>query len=367
MSALGKICTAVALAGLALGAVTGKAHADSIAYIGNAASDTISVFHFDASTGQMQPLQTVPFTDVAKPGESTPIAISPNRHFLFVAVRSQPYQVLTYAIDPATGKLSFLSSGKLAGSMANIDLDRTGQELFSASYGGNLVAVNPVSADGHVGDPVQVIPTGIKAHAIHADADDRFVFATNLGSDQVLAFTFDPATGRLAPAAHPVMKMQAQSGPRHFLFSNDQRFVYLVDEVDGAVKVFRYDGDQGSWHLLQKTSALPDGFTGKPWAADIHLTADGHFLYTSDRRSSTLKGFRVNTETGLLTPLGSVPTETQPRGFGIDPTGHYLAAVGQLSTDMSVYAIDTKTGALVLKARYPVGKNPNWVTFLPLP
>jgi 6-phosphogluconolactonase len=63
----------------------------------------------------------------------------------------------------------------------------------------------------------------------------------------------------------------------------------------------------------------------------------------------------------LLTSIDSYPTEKQPRGFNIDPTGRYLLSVGQLSNSMTSYAIDKATGKLTRLKEYPVGKNPNWV------
>jgi 6-phosphogluconolactonase len=62
-----------------------------------------------------------------------------------------------------------------------------------------------------------------------------------------------------------------------------------------------------------------------------------------------------------------VPTETQPRGFNIDPSGRYLAAVGELSNGMTIYTIDQSTGRLTKLKSYPVGKQPNWVEFVELP
>jgi 6-phosphogluconolactonase len=343
-----------------------RAQAETFAYVGNAGSNDISVFEL-APSGAMQLVETVPFADVATPGSSTPLAISPDKHFLYAGVRSKPYTVQCYAIDAATGKLTHIGNGKLADSMANIDTDKTGRFLFSASYGGNKVAVNPIAANGMVGAPLQIIPTGIKAHSIHADFNNRYVFATNLGSDQVLIFHFDARTGHLTPATPALMKFPVNSGPRHFLFSPNHRFVYMVDEVDSAVRVFTYHAASGAWHEIQVSSALPPGFAGKSWAADIHITPDGRFLYTSERTSSTLRAFRVNTATGLLTVIGQVPTEKQPRGFAIDPAGHYLAAVGELSTNMSLYAINQSTGVLTRRASYPVGKDPNWVSFVTFP
>lgn len=192
------------------------------------------------------------------------------------------------------------------------------------------------------------------------------MFATNLGSDQVLSFAFDAAAGTLTPSDPPAIKTPLKSGPRHFVFHPNGKFVYLIHELNGDVAAYSYDAKSGAWREIQRTTALPEGFTGKPWAADIHITPDGRFLYASERTTNTLTAYKVDATSGKLTTIGNVPTEKQPRGFNIDPTGRYLAAVGELSDGMSVYAIDQTTGALSKLKSYPTGKKPNWVEFLKL-
>jgi len=340
--------------------------AETFAYVGNADSNDISVFKL-AESGEMTPVQTTAFTGVEKPGASTPLAITPDHRVLIAGIRSQPFQAVSFAIDPQTGRLSHIGNGPLADSMANIATDRGGKVLFSASYGGNKVALNPLQASGVVAEPKQVIPTGLNAHAFLPSPDNRFVFATNLGSDQVLAFAFDATAGMLTPSDRPATKVPEKSGPRHFVFHPNGKFVYLVHELNGDVAAFSYEASSGAWTEIQRTTALPEGFSGKPWAADIHITPDGRFLYASERTTNTLTAYKVDGTSGKLTTIGSVPTEKQPRGFNIDPSGRYLAAVGELSDGMTVYGIDQSSGALAKLKSYPTGKKPNWVEFLSLP
>ncbi|WP_027554946.1 lactonase family protein [Bradyrhizobium sp. Cp5.3] len=356
----------ILVASLSLISGAGASMADTYAYIGNADSNDISVFKV-TENGEMTPVQTAAFKGVEKPGSSTPLAITPDRRVLIAGVRSQRYLAVSFAIDPKTGQLSHIGNGPLADSMANIAIDRSGKFLFSASYGGNKVALNPLLANGVVGEPKQVIPTGLNAHAFLPSPDNRFAFATNLGSDQVLSFAFDAATGALAPSEPPAIKVPEKSGPRHFVFHPSGKFVYLVHELNGDVAAFAYEAKSGAWSEIQRTTALPEGFNGKPWAADIHITPDGRFLYASERTTNTLAAYKVDAATGKLTTIGSVATEKQPRGFNIDPTGHYLAAVGELSDGMTVYAIDQTSGTLSKLKSYPTGKKPNWVEFLSLP
>ncbi len=364
---MSKSPAAIASIALTAALLSSAASADTFAYVGNSDSNDISVFRVEPASGKVEAVETVAFPGVEEAGSSTPLAVSPDKRLLFAGIRAEPYAVLSFAIDADSGRLSYRGRGPLADSMANIATDRSGKFLFSASYGGNKVAVNPIGADGIVGAPTQVIPTGLNAHAFLPSPDNAFVFATNLGSDQILSFHFDAATGAVAPNEPAAIRVAAKNGPRHFVFHPNGKFVYLVNELSAAVLVFSYDAAHGTWRDIQQASALPDKFEGKPWAADIHLTPDGRFLYASERTSSTISAFKVDTENGHLTPLGSAATEKQPRGFAIDPSGHLLAAVGELSNAMSVYAIDGESGALRLLQSVPTGKKPNWVEFVALP
>ena len=85
------------------------------------------------------------------------------------------------------------------------------------------------------------------------------------------------------------------------------------------------------------------------------------FMYASERTSSTLAAFTVDPATGKLTYVSSTPTEKQPRGFAIDPSGRFLVATGEKSENVAVYAIDGATGALKPVGKAPVGKGANWV------
>lgn len=344
----------------------GSSRADTFAYVGNAESNDVSIFRLDPASGDMTAVATTGLEGVEKAGGSTPLAVSPDKRFLYVGVRSEPLQAITFAIDPATGGLKQLGSAPLADSMASIATDHSGRFLLSASYGGNKVSVNPIGADGLVQPPSQVVPTGPKAHLMIAAPDNRHVLATNLGSDEVLSFSLEPKTGTLTPASSPSVKVATGAGPRHFVFSPDGRSVYLLGELDGVVRSLAYDAATGGLREVGHASAMPAGFDGKPWGADIHVTPDGKFVYASERTSSTIAGFAVGADGGL-TPIGNVATEAQPRGFNIDPSGRYLAAVGQLSHGMTVYSIDQGSGKLTKLKSYPTGKNPNWVEIISLP
>ena len=343
-------------------AAIGHAAAATWVYVSNADSQEISVLELDRAQGVLKPVQTL---NVG--GTVMPMAVSPDKRVLYAALRSQPFRVVSMSIDAATGKLQKLGEAPLADSMANIDLDASGKWLFAASYQGGKISVNAIGKDGAAGPIQQLVQTGPNAHAIHADASNRFVLATSLGGDNVSSWRFDAEKGLLSANDPALTTSTPKSGPRHFVWDKAQRRVYLLNELDASLHVYAWDAARGTLKLEQSTTALPPGFTGKPWAADLHLTPDGRFLYASERTSSTLAAFKVDTATGQLQPLGNTPTEKGPRGFAIDPSGRYLIAAGQESHGISLYAIDPATGALGKPSRIDAGKNPNWIEIVDTP
>ena len=338
-----------------------SANASTYVYVGNSDSQDVTVFNLLADGG-LTLVETVPVPGAGKPGGSLPLAISPDKRFLFAAVRNDPFALVTFGINAGSGRLALIGSGPLADSMCYITTDRGGRFILGASYGGNKIALSPLGENGVVGPTQQIVATEPNAHCVVVDPSNRYVFNASLGGDVVHQHVFDASTGTLSSNSPATIAVKAKSGPRHLVFSPDQRFVYLLNELDGAVYVFPFDGANGTLGKeVQIASAVPEGFSGKPWGADIRLTLDGRFLYASERTTSTLAAFSVDKKTGELKMVGTYPTEQQPRGFAIDPAGKYLLAAGQLSNSMTVHAIDHDTGALTALKQYPVGKNPNWV------
>jgi 6-phosphogluconolactonase len=333
----------------------------TVVYLSNADSGDISVLRMDARTGELTSLRSAPVG-----GSSGPLAVSPDRRFLYVARRSPPFAVLAFTIDARSGELVPLGEAALPASMAYVATDRSGRQLLAASYHEHRVTVSAIDANGLPQAVHQVLPTEPNAHAVMADPSNRFVFATSLGGDIVLQQRFSAADGRLTANEPPAVRVRKGAGPRHFVFHPGGRFVYLLNELDASIDVFAFDAKQGTLAPLQTITSLPSGMSGAPWAADIHVTPDGRFLYSSERRSSTLAAFRIDAASGLLSLIGHVPTEAQPRGFAIDPRGRFLLAVGQASHRLSCYSIGDD-GVLTLRHGLAVGQNPHWVEIIDLP
>jgi 6-phosphogluconolactonase len=330
-------------------------------YVSNADSRDIRVLRLDRDAGTVEPVQTV------EAGAAVmPLAVSPDQRFLYASLRSEPFSVASFAIDPHTGALTRIGTARLPDSMAYIATDRTGQWLFAASYGGSKISLSPIDAEGVVEPALMVLPTGKNAHAAVIDPSNHHLYVTNLGSDQVMQFQFDADSGALNSNVPPAFPTRAGAGPRHLVVHPDGKSAYLLNELDATLDLLAIDAESGTLSLVNTWSTLPAGADVKPWAADLHLTPDGRFLYTSERNTHTLAIWKVDAATGEVTLVGHQPTETQPRGFQIDSTGRWLVAVGQTSHQMTAYKIDPATGQLTPHVRLPMGENPNWVEIVDL-
>jgi 6-phosphogluconolactonase len=350
------------------GKVMADATPETVVYVSNAASKEIYVFAMNRDSGDLLIIDKVPVPGTDKPSNaSMPMAVTPDHRFLYAALRTDSFPVSCFAIDRASGRLTHLSSTPLQDSMAYIVTDRTGRYLLSASYPGNKLTINPIDEKGQVVEkPTQIIPDRPKSHCILVDATNKYCYATSLGSDTIMEWKFDPETGTLSPNGPGEVRTKEGAGPRHMALHPNRRFLYLITETTGTIGAYAIDPASGTLKELQFVDALPADFKQQPAAADLHVTPDGRFLYGSERKTSTLAGYRIDPEKGTLAPIGHFATEKTPRGFNIDPRGRFLLSVGLDSNAMTVYRIDPQSGALTNLKQYAMGQQPNWIEIVDL-
>ena len=93
-----------------------------------------------------------------------------------------------------------------------------------------------------------------------------------------------------------------------------------------------FDASTGALDPIQTHTTLPEGTDDRTGfsCADVHVSADGRFLYGSNRGHDTLAIFSVDLESGQLTAAGHASTRGRtPRNFTIDPTGNWVLAANQ--------------------------------------
>jgi len=296
--------------------------------------------------------------------------------------------VSAYSVDRGTGRLTLLNSVSSEGAgPAHVSVHPTGKHALVANYGGGTVAVLPIQPDGrlgaasdvkrHQGTPGAARPSSAPpgsfaisghdrphAHMIDADASGGFVFAADLGLDQILIWRFDDAAGTLTPNDPPSVALPPGDGPRHFTFHPKGRWLYSLQEEASTVVTFDYDAATGRLRATQTVSTLPRGFAGTNFTSGIVVSPDARFVYVANRLHDSIAWLSIGAD-GTLTWAGEEWTRGDyPRSFTIDPGGRFLFSCNQRSDAIAGFRIDRGSGRLTFTGQYtPVG-SPAHLVFL---
>jgi 6-phosphogluconolactonase len=339
---------------------------ETVVYVSNAGSKEVFVLAMNRATGALELIEKIPVPGTDKPSPaSLPMTTSPDKHFLYAQLRSEPYPVSTFAVDRTTGRLKHLAATPLVDQMAYINTDRTGKFLLAASYVGAKLAIYPINSQSIVeAKATQILDTKPKAHCVVIDAANKNVYVPVLGGDIVMELKFDPTTGTVSPNGPGEVATKAGSGPRHLTFHPNGKFAYLITETTATIGTYAVDPASGTLKELQFVDT--NEYKEQSAASDIHVTPDGKFLYGAERKTSMLIGYKIDPDKGTLTQIGHFPTEKTPRGFAIDPRGKFLLSVGLDSAGMAVSTIDQASGELKPIGHYPMGTQPNWIEIVDL-
>jgi len=331
---------------------------DWLAYIGtytSGASKGIYVARYSTETGTLTPI------GLAAPAVSPSfLAIHPSGKTLYAVNESRRFNgrgnsgsVSAFTINHATGALTLLNIVPSQGAdPCHLTTDRTGKWLFVANYSGGSIAVFPIQEDGSLAEASQLVQrTGSTkvdpvrqeaphAHSVDISPDNKTLYVSDLGNDQLVTYNFDATTGKLTQRAETTLK--PGSGPRHIAFSRDRRYIYVFAELTSTITTLT-----AAMEELQTITTLPKDYTGPKSGAEIAIDPTGRFLYASNRGHNSIAIFTLDAEQGRLTPAGFVSTNGKtPRAFAIDPAGNYLIAANQDSQSLVTFKINPDTGML---------------------
>jgi 6-phosphogluconolactonase len=91
-------------------------------------------------------------------------------------------------------------------------------------------------------------------------------------------------TGKLTEATSPFIMVKAGAGPRHLTFHPNNKYAYLVEELTGTISAYI---TRMALLLCSKMLLLFHPIThGINWQCRYHVSADGKFLYASNRGES---------------------------------------------------------------------------------
>jgi len=325
----------------------------------NGQSKGIYVYRFYVETGKLAYLNEI--DDINNPSY---LCVSANNKFVYsVNENGKNGLVSAFTFEPKQGKLVLINSQPSGGGgPCYVSVDKDQKNVFAANYGTGSLAVFPVNKDGSLLPASQVIQDqgqgvnkerqeGPHVHTAVLSPDEKYLLYTDLGTDKLNIMRYKASRPQpLSPATPAFVSVKEGYGPRHLDFSPDKKHVYLLQEMGSAINV--YDYDNGKLKEKQSITMLREGFKGKGGAAAIHISADGRFLYASNRlETNEIAVYSIDPESGILTLVQHISSDGKnPRDFAIDPTGHFLILANQNSDSIFVYKIDPATGKLTKTA-----------------
>ncbi len=369
------------LAPLAVGAVSQGDASARLVYVGTytgGQSRGIYAFRFDEGAGRLTPLGLV-----AETRSPSFLVSSRDGRFLFAVNeasnpdRTSGGMVSSFAVNRTTGALTKLSEQPSGGAdPCHLALDHTGRFLAVANYTSGTFAMFPVGSDGRLGPVIQTVTDpgsgpnrqrqeGPHAHEVVFDAANRFLLGLDLGTDRVLVYRFDAATGRLTPNDPPSASVHPGAGPRHLAFGPGERHAFVISELASTVTTMDWDEKSGRLTPGTSVTTLPPDFKGTSTTAEIAVHPNGRVLYGSNRGHDSIAVFRVAAD-GALTQVQIASTHGRtPRHFSLDPSGRWLIAANQDTNTLAVFTVDPNSGMLTPSGDLVDAPSPVCVLFLP--
>jgi 6-phosphogluconolactonase len=353
----------------------GKKH---ILYVGTytkGVADGIFVYSFNNQNGRL--------TNLNKPAVSNNpsyLTISANRKYLYTVEEladldsSKGGGVSAFRIEKDL-KLTFINHVLTHGAdPCHLTLSPDGKKMVVSNYTGGCLSMFNVLPDGSLSEMVQRIQdigsgpfpgrqTVPHAHSARFDATGKHLFAADLGIDELKIYNVGVGETSFTPDSQPFVKFPPGSGPRHFDFSPDERFIYVINELSSTIAVLmKYGGD---WKQVQTIKTIPKDYKGENWCADIHLSSDGRFVYGSNRGHNSLSVFKRDQTNGKLVLEQTISVEGNwPRNFTIDTTGRFILVANEKSNDITVFRIDESTGKIAFTGFKVSNQSPVCLQFL---
>ena len=305
----------------------------------------ILVYGFDTDNGNSDHLGET--SGIANPSF---LVFSPDgKHIYSVSeTDDDSASVHAYSFDDDC-RMAHLNSQPTGGaSPCHVSIEPDGRFIVAANYTGGSITVFPIATDGSIAKASQTFKfdDATKSH-LHCTAfspDGKYLFATDLGKDKIYRFGVKHDNDQyLTPDSH--VALEKGSGPRHLVFHPSGKYAYVINELSGTVTAMRYFADM-LYPIQYAVSDTTPGKGGKG-SADIRVSPDGKFLYTSNRlKADGIAIFSIDESSGKLTRIGYQPTGAHPRNFILSPDGKFLIVASRDRNDIETFKRNAETGLL---------------------
>lgn len=271
------------------------------------------------------------------------------------------------------GSITRLNSVNIKGMRGcQLSTDKEDKYIFVSGYHDGKATVLHLNKDGSIGaiaDGVfhkglgSVAERNFRPHVSCArrTPDGKYVMVADLGIDQVKIYRFDAREGKLTLV--DAIRCDLESAPRHFIFSSDGKFIYLMYELKNVIDVFTYETGTRSPKIekIQTISTTGATIASQMTAAcAIRMSPDEKYVFCSNAGDNSVSIYKRDAENGVLEPVCCLPISGDyPKDIAIFPDGKHLASLNHESGTISFFEIDYEKKLLIMKHRSIHVNEPN--------
>lgn len=281
--------------------------------------------------------------------------------------------VVSFRILP-NGALTRLNNANIKGMRGcHLSTDEEDKYVFVSGYHDGKATILRLNEDGSVGSIVDgvfhkgygsVAERNFRPHVscTRRTPDKKYVMAADLGIDQVKIYRFDEREEKLVQV--DAIRCERESAPRHFRFSSDGRFIYLMYEIKNVIDVYTYEtGDRAPKIEKIQTISTVTGKKGEgnlTAACAMRLSPDEKYVYCTNAGDNVVTVYSRDEETGLLEVLFSLPVSGDyPKDIAIFPDQKHVAALNHDSGTITFFAINYEKKQMVMSSREIEVNEPN--------
>ena len=228
--------------------------------------------------------------------------------------------------------------------------------VLAANYSSGTVGLLYLKEDGslsnlldiqkHTGKGTTSRQEAPHAHSVWFEPNSNTIISVDLGTNQLWFSEIDSLTNTLQPTKPLLLDMAEGAGPRHLTFHPNSKWIYVLNELNNTVTRIEKLSPE-DYSVKESISTLPSDFTEENTSADIHISNDGNFLYTSNRGHNSISIFKVNKSDGTLNFIAHESTRGKdPRNFSLSPSNDFLVVANQNSDNLVAFKRDKNTGTL---------------------
>ena len=312
-------------------------------------SKGVYTFKFDSSTGKLSDKKLI-----AEETNPSYLAFSKDKKYLYVINEVNDFQKTSGAVSSfklnASGVYQKMNTVSTNGAHpCHISLNASEDKIAISNYSGGTVSLHEIDR-GLIQPAFQVLDQNIgsqKAHAHMAQFKDNLLFTADLGRNFIAEYTENPSINYYKSSVYAMMD---KAGPRHFRFTNDGNFIYVINELNSTVSVLKKSAE--GYTRIQNVYATPEDYTGHNQCADLQISPDQHYVYGSNRGHNSIVVFKRDLNSGRLSKIQTISVQGNwPRSFIIDPSGAYLLVANERSNGIAVFKIDQATGILQFSSK----------------